>query len=594
MENKSYHTKGVRYIIISLLFFLSVACGNHVITLTLDQAEDAMQDQPDESLRLIRSIDTLSLNSNFLKARYSLLLAMALDKNYIDTTNVRVVMPAVDYYRKHGTADERMKSFYYLGRIQENAGDLNAAAVSFSLGENEVKNATDYQMEGLLYMAFSDIYNKTRDLEKEEEYVRKGIAAFEESGDVKHSNLCDGRLAIVKYSKQEWSVADSLFRAGIEKAATDTIAMSVFLSNYARMKMVMPEQDPEGALSLLYDLTNKYHRQLSLSDYGVLAYASLLTGDYRTCQNIESYFNSLPSQQIVSVSFWLSKIEQYKENYKTALEYDIQSFAFNTQTFEKILSHSVTQTLQDHYEQAAIDAKKDAKITTLTIVLISVVIVVFLILLLFYSRWRHERKREEVERLLRISEESNRILQEANADLELQTLGYKYERQNLQDQVESYSRKVDEIRMTGAELEETLNSLRKSYASTYKDKFSAIGELCNAYLETKDRTDKKDIIFRRVESLIAYISDDERLHMRFENQINKDLNNIVKRLKTDLGDVDEKESRFICYCIVGFEPQMIGTVLGLSLSNVYTKKSRLKDKIRRLESPYREEYLRML
>ena len=143
-------------------------------------------------------------------------------------------------------------------------------------------------------------------------------------------------------------------------------------------------------------------------------------------------------------------------------------------------------------------------------------------------------------------------------------------------------------------METTLEDLRQTYVSTYKDKFSAIGELCNAYMNSNSRSDKKEYIVRRVEKLIAYISDDDKLHAQFESQINRDLNNIVKHLKADLGDVDKKESRFICYCIVGFEPEMIGSILGLSVSNVYTKKSRLKERIRGLDSPYKDEYLRML
>ena len=151
-----------------------------------------------------------------------------------------------------------------------------------------------------------------------------------------------------------------------------------------------------------------------------------------------------------------------------------------------------------------------------------------------------------------------------------------------------------------------LPGLRKNYANTYKGKFTAIGSKQQRevvkfrslqpqqIIKIQLTGDNKDYIFRKVENLIAYISDDDKLHMRFENQINKDLNNIVKHLKSDLGDIDKKESRFICYCIVGFDPEMIATILGLSLSNVYTKKSRLKERVRNMDSPYKEDYLRML
>ena len=580
VRNNAFIRVALRFASFTSILVASVACENRELVNMLDQIEEIIQEHPSVALGVIQSIDTMSLTSRSLEAKYSLLHAMALDKNYIDTTEVEIVMPAVEFYRKYGTADERLKSFYYLGRIQENAGDLNAAAISFSLGEHEIKNVSDAQMTGLLYMAFSDIYNKTLNVEKEEEYVKKGIAAFNEAGDTKHSNLSAGRLAIVYYNKQEWSLADSLFIAGIEKAVTDTLAMSVFLSNYARMKIVMPEKDPEGSILLLNKMMYDYNRPLSLTDYGVYAYASLVTGDNDTCEEIESIFRSLPDQQQSLVSFWRSKIEQFRGNYQKALEYDIQSYAYNTASVSNILSHSVTQSLQDHYEQLAIETKKDSMISKLRLLLSSVIIIMILTFVLILSKTKHRKRQAEIERLLILSEESNRILQNTQ--------------KSLQDQVDLYSHQVEEIRMTETGLKETLESLRKSYATMYKDKYSALGELCNTYLETMNRVDKKDIIFRRVENLIAYISDNDKLHMRFENQINNELNDIVKHLKADLGYVDKKDSRFICYCIVGFAPQMISTVLGISLSNVYTKKSRLKDRIRGLNSPYKEEYLRML
>lgn len=66
---------------------------------------------------------------------------------------------------------------------------------------------------------------------------------------------------------------------------------------------------------------------------------------------------------------------------------------------------------------------------------------------------------------------------------------------------------------------------------------------------------------------------------------------MVIHLKKDLGCVDKKEVRFICYLIVGLDPQIIASLLNLSVSNVYTKKSRLRDRIKNMDSPYKDDYL---
>ena len=59
------------------------------------------------------------------------LLSQALDKNYIDLQSDSIIAPAVRYYENHGTPDERLKVFYYRGRISMNANDYDSATEYF-------------------------------------------------------------------------------------------------------------------------------------------------------------------------------------------------------------------------------------------------------------------------------------------------------------------------------------------------------------------------------------------------------------------------------------------------------------------------------
>lgn len=50
-------------------------------------------------------------------------MSMALDKNYIDTADLAVISPAIEYYIREGigTPDERLRTHFYEGRIYQNA-----------------------------------------------------------------------------------------------------------------------------------------------------------------------------------------------------------------------------------------------------------------------------------------------------------------------------------------------------------------------------------------------------------------------------------------------------------------------------------------
>lgn len=173
------------------------------------------------------------------------------------------------------------------------------------------------------------------------------------------------------------------------------------------------------------------------------------------------------------------------------------------------------------------------------------------------------KERENDRQMLRLLDETKRVLEQENAELKS-----KYDKS-----------------------EEERGKARLSFASVYKGKFATMGELCKIYLCLNDRSDKKEVIYYRVEQIISEINGDNNLFDKFESRINQDLNGILVHMKKDLGIADKKDERFICYLIAGLDSQTIAMLLNLSVPNVYTKRSRLRERIRKLNSPYKDDYL---
>lgn len=76
----------------------------------MDSAEAMMESAPDSALALMERVDSAAVRGRADRARYALLRSMALDRNYIDTTDLSILQPAIDYYPKHGTPDQRLKT----------------------------------------------------------------------------------------------------------------------------------------------------------------------------------------------------------------------------------------------------------------------------------------------------------------------------------------------------------------------------------------------------------------------------------------------------------------------------------------------------
>lgn len=106
------------YLFLLFLILTVFSCSNRDAAKMLNDIESYMQERPDSALAEIRSIDATCLNTRELRAKYSLLHAMALDKNYINTTDIRIIEPALSYYTHHGR--RRMLTHFYAGRIHEN------------------------------------------------------------------------------------------------------------------------------------------------------------------------------------------------------------------------------------------------------------------------------------------------------------------------------------------------------------------------------------------------------------------------------------------------------------------------------------------
>ncbi len=125
----------------------------------MDNIENLMEIHPDSSLILLEAIDKSRLRGDREKARYALLMSMAYDKNYIDKTEFDVIQPAVDYYLKHGSPDEKMRTYYYQGRIYQNSGDDDSAMTSF-IKASELNCISDSLLLARLLVAKGILYYK--------------------------------------------------------------------------------------------------------------------------------------------------------------------------------------------------------------------------------------------------------------------------------------------------------------------------------------------------------------------------------------------------------------------------------------------------
>lgn len=157
---------------IILLSVLFTSCSDRQVLRMLDDIDTYISERPDSALAVLDSLSGTDICGREANARFALLYSMALDKNYIDLTDDSLINVAVGWYRRHGTADERLKAWYYQGRVYENAGDNEKAMESFVRAEVYAGEAKDYAAAGRLYLRKADIYMQIYDFDAYIENMR--------------------------------------------------------------------------------------------------------------------------------------------------------------------------------------------------------------------------------------------------------------------------------------------------------------------------------------------------------------------------------------------------------------------------------------
>lgn len=537
-----------------------MACGeNKRIMNILGDIESHIEDEPQRALSALQDIKGSIGDSDNLKAKYALLYSIALDKNYIDLKADTIIAPAVEYYSRRGTNNDKLLTYYYLGRIYQNTGDFNKAAVEFSKAEALASDSDNNLIKGRLYMAIATIYNSTRNSEKEIDYVQKGYEAFKLAGSEHNCKLSVSRLAMAYSNLRQWEKSDSLFNLGLSLCCNDSILMPLFLSSYARVKVLKPDREPDAAIEFLSRICNDYAKPLATRDLYAYAYALALKGDTAGCDSI---LKSLNGKKHKEREYWMYLINDYRENYKDAIYFLTQSSLRQEEEIQKYLTNSVDSTVKEYYKQKEFLNEVEYRYKILMLIALILGIVAISSVSIIFLLNKNRKKQKEIESYLKMAEA---------ASLQLD----KYE-----EKVTSQGVKI--------------KSMQKMYAQMYKKQFATISELCRSYLLKQDKKNVKDFIYRKVENIVIGISSDDKLHFQLERQINKELNNILLHLKEDIPTLSKEDIRFVCYCIIGFDANLISIILNLSASNVYTKKSRLRSKINMLDSPYKEQYLDLI
>ena len=549
--------------------FLLVSCDNRQTKSLLQDVETYIQERPDSALRVLRKVDSLTLNTKALRARYSVLFAMALDKNYIDTTALSILEPTVAYYEKFGSPKDKMLSYYYLGRIYSNRKDYPNAVIYYLQALRE-SSEYDYYHRGLIYAASADAYNASFNDEEELRNTILAYECFEKIGD-KDLDLSLYKVAQAYHNNERFDVADSLYSLVYSgKDSTSRLALYA-MEDLVSNDLYQEKQDVERDIGLL-EYVAEHRGNLSLESYYEYAYLLLLAGKESEAENILSQLSNRETNgKTMEIRY---RIAECKGQYEEALALLKSMLSHQNDVVKKKLAQSVFKAQSDYYRLTAEVSEQKSTISNQRSIIILITGLMIIALLYVIFKKRKSTLIREKDRLTQAVEESERLLETV--------------RNRANEEKSERGKDILDLKSRNEREQDKIKDLREMYVALYQKRFSEIGKYYDAAsshrLESIKEKAYHDVI-SSTQALFEEIASGSEGQKKFEARINADLDDIVSKIRSDFPKLKDDDIRFICYLIVGFDTSTISFLMDISKENVRVKKHRLREKLNGYAGP---------
>lgn len=573
-----------RLILLSFVILAVSSCGNdHHIYRTLKDIGTYISDSPDSAYNVLSGIDKKSIFRVRTLAKYSLLMSIALDKKYIDVTEDTLIRPAVLWYERHGSDKDRMLAYYYHGRVYQNAEDYNHAIIAFSNAEKYAKICADDFYLGMIYRGMYAIYNRTYNHHEELKYAELSRIYFKKSGHNLHYYYSLRDIALTYNNLKEFdrclSMCDTINR--IVSEINDTVLYASSLETMISALIYKKNNEPEKAIGIFNFIVDSLNQTPSFQAWTDIAEAYAETKQYDTADDIiRQIKNSISNNSIAdgALASVRSRINFSQKDYKNAFLNFQKTIKIQDSLFYHILNQSVINTQKDYFKrQAEYDAERlRMKNTIILLIVIASVVTLASISYFWYRKVKDKEREKEFEtaRLMdRISEVRNELIS-------LQ--------REKDEQISSLTRALE------SENQEAMSGFREQIYSLYQTRFRFFDNICRQYYSFGMTASKQKQIFKVVEENIREVSDDKEI-VALEEIVDAFRGGVMKKLRAEFPRFKEEDFKVMCYWYAGFSPTAMCVFMKVDdINDIYKRKSRLKARIEKSESPNKDFFISQL
>lgn len=545
-----------KYVVSILL--LCTSCSGYRTELI--DVESYINERPDSALAFLQSIDISSVKGKAVKNHYYLLLAQAKDKCFIDETNDSLMLCVVDYYKKRNDFNKLFRSYYYLGRIQQNDSRYSDAMYSYTEAEQLLDHIDDDYAKGLLYAQIGALNHSCLDFKKALAAFEEAYRYYDKARKIAHKHYTRLDIGNVHYRMEQFSCAEESFLEVLSWASDNK---DVRLCQYVTELLCLVYEANNDILSLR-NLLN--HESSKLFDETLIinrakAYEAALSGNYFDANKlVDSSWrlvqNSSDSCMLYHISYIIGREQgdyaKSLKNYETLFELQ-----------DSIVRYALQKPLQsvqrDYFKAQSAYNELLLKNNRLRLCIVATLAIVAIISLVFLFRRRIKEKENEISTYIELSDELKNSLTITQGALSVTTSENEHKAL-------------------------LLNEMSERIAILFSKQYELLDKLSNTYYETHGSHRDKEAIYQQVRAEIENLTTDKKRIAALEKIVNEYKGNVMAIVRAEMSDLSEMDYRLLCFLFAGFSGKAISAFTGDSTANIYMKKGRIKNKISRLPS----------
>ena len=530
------------------------------VAAVLDDVETYINERPDSALAVLRALDSTAVRGRALRARVSLLHSMALDKNYIDLKTDSILAPAVSWYSRHGSPDEKLKTRYYLGRLQYNAGNYQEAIVTYTEALEMTAKAKDLKYVGFVNQAIADTYASTYQYGDATQFLSKAYEVFLQIPDSILAKKTLYNKALNYSNQKEWKEAERLFSSLLSFPSGIESLVPKIKANYALSLVQKDSHKSKEVVELFQEVLQEVGSLPSPNHWAAFAYC--LSRENEASKS-KALFDQLKAMfpEDKRIAYWLSCAEHEKGDSGKA--YDLFHSAMNYQDsiLRVQLEHSTMLAQKEYFENKALLEQEQAnrRMYLLWIVIISFVSITAVAFFIIRDLMRKARN----------------------------------ERLRLLQTIETVRQKAAHMKSVSQDQENANQRWQRQYTLLFQDYFNTLGQICADYEEGSlayNRSSDRAII-RRLDRIVADFSGNTGNHEAFEQMLNHHLDNIMSDFRHDYPNMQAQRYQLISYIFAGIDMPTASVLLGVDVDALYARKYRIKSYISGSSVPGKERYL---